>query len=228
MYDADVVVIGAGPAGATAAREVAQKGYDIFLIEKDVYPGQNNVCAGGMDRVLVKNLSLTEEIIEKIVSKSIYYFPWQIYAVNTPYISVRRKVFDRFLAQKAVKQGTKLFVSTLASDISRSRNEIVISLKNRVTGENYKVKAKLVIFADGPNTLVSKKFKRIGFGRKNSKAFSAIYELEWKDNPFEDFEFFFDTRVSPWGYGWIFPKRDVLNVGVLCLMSKLQKNIKTH
>jgi len=227
MYQADVVIIGAGPAGSTAARDISIKGYNVFLIEKDAYPGERNVCAGGMDRDLVKNLNLTSQIIEKYISKSIYYFPWGTYAQNTQYVSVQRKVFDRFLAEKAVKQGAKLLVSTFASDVTRSRDGIVINLKNRVTKDNYTVKAKLAIFADGPNTLVSKKFKRVGFGRNERKAFAAIYEVEWKNNPFEYFEFFFETKVSPWGYGWIFPKRDLLNVGVMCLMP-MQSSIRNY
>lgn len=228
MYEADVVVIGAGPAGSTAAREVSMKGYNVFLIEKDAYPGKNNVCGGCLHRAWVKKLSLPSGIVEKNISKTIYHFPRQTYVKNTPHIIVQRRVFDRFLTEKAVEQGSKLLVSTLALDVTPSRVGIVVSLKNRVTGENLKVKGKLVIFADGPNTLVSKKFKQVGFGRKERKAFAAIYEIEWRNNPFEHLELFFDTNVSPWGYGWIFPNRDLLNVGVGVLMSKMQSNIKTY
>jgi len=203
------------------------RGYSVCLIEKDAYPGKSNVCAGGIDKVYVQNLNLTKEIIEKNISESIYHFPQQTYAVNTPGISVRRKVFDRFLAEKAVMEGAELLVSTLVTDVARSRNGMVVSLKNRVTGEKFWVKSKLVIFADGQNTLAFRKFG-IGFGSRNRKAFSAIYELKWEDNPLECFEFFFDREVSPWGYGWIFPKRDLLNVGVMCLMTMMRSNIKTH
>jgi len=199
----------------------------VFLIERDAYPGKNNVCAGGLERVHAQNLNLTEEIVEKNISTSIFYFPWQTYALNIPQISVQRNVFDRFLAQNAVGEGAKLLVSTLATDVARSRDGMVVKLKNRVTKETFQVKAKLVIFADGPNTLAFKKL-RIGFGSKNRKAFSAIYEVEWEDNPFECFEHFFDREVSPWGYGWIFPKRDLLNVGVMCLMPMMRSNIKTY
>jgi len=124
-------------------------------------------------------------------------------------------------------EGAELLVSTLATDVARSRDGIIVRLKNRVTEETYEVKAKLAIFADGPSTLAFKKLG-FGFGSGNRKAFSAIYEVEWEDNPFECFEHFFNREVSPWGYGWIFPKRDVLNVGVMCLMSKMRSNIKTY
>jgi digeranylgeranylglycerophospholipid reductase len=53
-----------------------------------------------------------------------------------------------------------------------------------------------------------------------------IYEFEWKDNPIDYYEVFHDKNISSWGYGWIYPKKDCLNVGVGCLLSKMGGNIK--
>jgi digeranylgeranylglycerophospholipid reductase len=220
-------VVGAGPAGSTAANQIAKRGYSVFLIEKDAFPGENSVCAGGIDGVFVQNFNLTEDIIEKNISKSLFHFPRQTYCLNAQQVSVQRNVFDRFLAQEATKEGAQLHGSCLATDVAWRRDGIVLGLKSRATGEAYEVKAKLAIFADGPNTLAFKKLG-LGFGSRNPRAFSAIYEIEWEDNPLECFEHFFDRNVSPWGYGWIFPKRDVLNVGVMCLMSMMRGNIKRH
>jgi len=228
MYECDVVIIGAGPAGSTAAREISVRGYDILLVEKDTYPGENNVCAGCIDQNSAGSLNLPSDIVEKKTSKSTYYFPWKTYVQNISHVTVLRSVFDRFLAEKAVKKGAKLLVSTLAFDVTRSRDGIVVNLKNRVSGEKDKLKAKLAIFADGPSTLASKKFKGIGFQREQQKALAAIYDIEWRNNPFEHLEFFFDRNVSPWGYGWIFPKKDWLNVGVGCSISKMRGNIRTY
>lgn len=228
MCNTDAVVIGAGPAGSTAATEIAQKGYNVFLIEKDAFPGQTNVCAGGIDKVSVEHLNLPERIIEKNIATSIFYFPGKIYSLPTPSLSVQRNVFDRFLAERAEKCGVKLFTSTKAWDVARKKDEIIVFLRNLIANESYEVKTKLVIFADGPNTLSSKKFKNIGFARKpNNTAFAAIYEIQWENNPYDAFEYFFDTAISPWGYGWIFPKKNLLNVGVMSLLSKTRTNIKT-
>ena len=228
MYESDVVVVGAGPAGSAAAREISAEGYNVFLVEKDAYPGENNVCAGCISQPCAESLDLAEEIIEKRISKAVYYFPWKTYVQSILHVTVLRSVFDRFLAEKAVKKGAKLLVSTLAFDVTRSQDEIVVNLKNRVTGEKDKVKAKLAIFADGPTTLASKKFRGIGFQRDQQKALAAIYDIEWRNNPFEHLEVFFDRNVSPWGYGWIFPKKDWLNVGVDCSISKMRGNIRTY
>lgn len=226
--ECDVAVIGAGPAGSVAAKEISKKGYDVFLIEKDVYPGENNVCAGGINKDHIKNQNLPNWVIEKEISKSVYHYPWGTYKKNMSQITVLRRVFDKFLAEKAVGEGTKLLTSTLAFDLAINKRDIEVIIKNRVNGTVNGIKAKIAIFADGPNTLVSRKFTGIGFGREKMRSFAAIYEIEWRNNPLDSYEFFIHREVSPWGYGWIFPKRDLLNVGVGCLLPKLRKNIRTY
>jgi len=226
--ECDVAVIGAGPAGSVVAKEISKKGYKVLLIEKDVYPGEKNVCAGGINKDHIKNLNLPNRIIEKEILKSVYHYPWATYNKNISQITVLRRVFDKFLAEKAVEEGTNLLTSTLAFDLAINKKDIEVFIKDRVTGAVNGVKAKIAIFADGPSTLVSRKFKGIGLGREKMRAFAAIYEIEWRNNPLKSYEFFVHREVSPWGYGWIFPKRDLLNVGVGCLLPKLRKNIRTH
>ena len=103
---------------------------------------------------------------------------------------------------------------------------IKVYLKNTETFEKFQVLAKCVVFSDGPNSLVTKKFS-MGFrGRPNNTALGAIYEIDWNNNPLKFNEHYFDRKVSPWGYGWIFPKKNAVNVGVFCLLSKLKRNIR--
>jgi len=228
QYDADVVIVGAGPAGSTAAAEIARRGHSLFLVEKSAYPGETNVCAGGVDKHSVEHLNLPEGIIEKKIDTVTCYFSTKVFSRPASGLSVQRNIFDRYLAERAEKYGAKLVTSTIAWDITRKKDEIVVFLRNRVTDESYEVKAKLVILADGPSTLSSKKFENIGFIRKpHNMALAAIYEIEWENNPCESFEYFFDTATSPWGYGWIFPKKNLVNVGVMSLMSKTRANIRT-
>lgn len=57
----DVTVIGAGPAGSTTARVIAEHGFDIILVEKDEFPGVNNVCAGATLRSIIKDAGLSSD-----------------------------------------------------------------------------------------------------------------------------------------------------------------------
>jgi len=132
------------------------------------------------------------------------------------------------MAEDAARTGADLRVRTLATDVKRNSEGLIVHLKDRETSQEYGVRTNLVIFADGPNTMA----QRFGLGfpkaRPDITAQAAIYELEWKDNPLDCFEFFFDERISPWGYGWVFPKRDILNVGVGCLISRMKCSITEY
>jgi geranylgeranyl reductase family protein len=222
MYAADVVVIGSGPAGSSTANIVARAGYNVLLVEKDEYPGKSNVCGGGMSEQLADKLKLPDEIVEKRIPYEVKYFPWGVYENRQRHVSILRNKFDRYLAERAVKNGSKLLSSTKAVDVKRADGRIVVYSSNKNISP---ISSNLVIFADGVNTL-AKKFG-IGFKRnKNNTALGLAYEIEWKENTLDHYEIFYDKNISKWGYGWIFPKKDMLNIGVGGLISKIGGNIK--
>lgn len=219
----DVTVIGAGPAGSATARVIAKHGFDVILVEKDEYPGETNVCAGAMPRSIIKNTGLNSDVVEKEILGEKRYYPWGSKILDFDHVSVYRHVFDRSLADKAVDEGVKMLTKTNMSvkDVSvKSDGMGVIS-----EGKADTIESKLIVFADGPNTLANRKFC-IGFKPEADKTFvSVACEVEWKNNPLDQFEVYYGYEISPWGYGWICPKEDTMNVGVVCLYSELHSNI---
>jgi flavin-dependent dehydrogenase len=63
----------------------------------------------------------------------------------------------------------------------------------------------------------------------NKTAFALAYELAWPGNDMEHYELYYGSDIARWGYAWIFPYRDVLNVGLGCIRSELKKrgNLKS-
>lgn len=215
----DIVVLGAGPAGSTTASTIAKKGYDVILVEKDEYPGKTNVCAGGMPKSVIEDTGLNSNVIEKEITGEKHYFPWGIKTGKLEHVTVYRNVFDRSLADKSVDDGAKLLTNTLIKDVSVKSDGVYLS-----SGE-VSIKSNLIVFADGPNTFAYKKFG-IGFKPDRDKTIvSAECEVEWKDNSLDQFEFYYGYDISPWGYGWIFPRRNTVNVGVGCLYSEININV---
>jgi digeranylgeranylglycerophospholipid reductase len=214
----DVTVIGAGPAGSTTARTIARRGFDVILVEKDEYPGKTNVCAGGAPESIIKDLKLSSEVIEKKIIGGKHYFPWGLKISDLDGITVYRNVFDKELADKAVEEGVEMMTNTLITDV------IVKSEGVRVKSEEDTIDSKLIVFADGPNTLAYRRFG-IGFKPESDKTcVSVACEVRWENNPLDHTEFYYGYDISPWGYGWIFPKRNTVNVGVGCLYSELNSN----
>jgi flavin-dependent dehydrogenase len=222
MHAADITVIGAGPGGSSAANIIAKAGYNVLLVEKDEYPGKSNVCGGGMSEQLADKLKLPDEIVEKRIPYEVHYFPWGVYENRQRHATVLRSKFDRYLAEKAVENGSKLGTSTKAVNIKREDGKVVVYTSNKNISH---ISSDIVIFADGVNTL-AKQFG-VGFKRnRNNTALGLVYEIEWKKNPVDRYEIFYGKNISKWGYGWIFPKKDLLNVGVGCQISKIRGNIR--
>ena len=219
----DVIVIGAGPAGSITAGEIAKKGFNVLLIEKDAFPGQTNVCAGGIERWVVDEFKLGD-VIEKEISGSKYHFPWGLEEYEANDATVKREEFDKFLACNAEDAGAQLLTNTVACDVMRGNGCLKVGIKEKGEGAEDIIKTKLVVFADGPNTL-AKKFG-IGFEiRPDTVAESSIFEIDWQSNSEDSFEYFFSPDISSWGYGWMFPKRDTVNIGVYCLYARLERSI---
>jgi digeranylgeranylglycerophospholipid reductase len=226
----DAVVIGAGPAGVTVGAQIASAGYNVLIIEKDCSPGKNKVCGGAVSKRHFADINLPKQVIEKEVHKLVFHFPDERLDIHNKYgyLLLDREKLDQFLALKAVKNGAELMTSTEVYDVIRSDDYMVIYLKRLPRGKIREVKARLVVFADGTNTLANKKFG-IGFqSRPDQTALAAIYDLRWQKNMKDSLEFFFSEAISPTGYGWIFPKKDSINIGVICLLSKMQQNIRHY
>lgn len=217
--DSDVIVIGAGPAGSTVARTIANHGFEVILVEKDNYPGETNICAGGVTKSIIKEIGLRSDVISKEIVGEKHHYPWGLKTSPLVHATVDRRVFDRSIADKAVEEGVKLMTDTLIKDISIKNNRV------HAISESCSIESKLVVFADGPNTMAYRKFG-IGFKPDSDKTIvSVACEVAWEDNPLDHYEFYYGHDISPWGYGWAFPKRDTVNIGVGCLYSKLDYDI---
>jgi len=82
------------------------------------------------------------------------------------------------------------------------------------------------VFADGTTTLANRRLK-IGFQMQpECTSLAAAVYVNWQHNPSDSLNFFVSNDVSPFGYGWIFPKKDSINVGVMCLLSRMKQDIR--
>ncbi len=227
----DVVVIGAGPAGTTIGEKLSMAGFEVLIVEKTDFPGQKKPCGGAISKGFFKELGLAEDkIIEKETNKLIVHQSGQSTELSyqSGFVTFERERFDSSLAQKAVEKGVNLWTSTLVKDIKITNKGAMIQYKKLLKNETGKIKARLVVFADGAETLAQKTLK-IGFQKRpECTLMAAACDLEWKNNSWDSLDFFVSEDISPFGYGWIFPRRNSINVGVTVLLSKLKQSIKQH
>ncbi len=215
----DVVVVGAGPAGATAARFAAQQGLSVLLLEKRQEIGSPVRCAEGINsEMLSQFLEPEERWISARVSKS------QITMVETGetrtlegeevgYV-LERRVFDRALAGRAVAAGALSLVKTSAVGLLEQQGGIT-GVKAFDGRTRMDVEASVVIGADGVESRVGQWAGLDCRLRLSDCLTCAQYMLMGIDLDPHCCYYYLGAGLAPGGYAWVFPKGDhCANVGV--------------
>ena len=214
----DVVVVGAGPAGATAAKFLAEKGEKVLLIDKDSFP-RDKPCGGGLS---VRTLKRFNYISKDLIAS--YSFSGRIHSSSLKYqvrlhknepiaAFVLRKDFDDGLLQLAIEQGTTFMEGKTATDVYILPEKVKIKLNN---GEY--IESQLVIGADGIWSTIAKKSGLSHYYHHTGRCLFQEFPLASSllDDYFTEKRIFhFHLRfMGIIGYGWVFPKKDSVNIGI--------------
>ena len=218
MY-ADVLVVGAGPAGSMAAKAAAERGVDVIIIEEHETPGTPVYCAEGLSIGGIEDGGL--EPVAPYVTQQIKTV--RVFAPNGKTLDMTsnnwtgftldRQVFDRTLTENAVKAGANLMTETKATDVIKDGKRIV-GVKAVKDGEEIEFIAKVVIGADGHWSIIR---RRAGLQRYFSDyvtcAQYVMSGLDLEDPSIN--EFYVGENYAPGGYAWVFPKsKSMANVGL--------------
>ncbi len=165
MQQFDAIVVGAGPAGSSAALAMARAGLEVALIERGEYPGAKNVSGAALYAPdLLSDLLpdyWEEAPVERYMTRRVVTFLGKEAATSLdfrtnrfskpPYngFTILRPKFDRWLAGKAEEAGTFLITSTVVDDLLYKGKQVVGVRCRREEGDLY---APIVIAADGANT----------------------------------------------------------------------------
>jgi len=231
MKDAyDVIVIGAGPAGSVAARFAAEGGASVLLIEKRQEIGDPVRCAEGVGLLgLDKYLDIEPRWIAAEIKGAIINVPnsapikMRPKDENQTYgVILERKIFDRALAERAVKAGVDVYTKTTATGLIL-RDGRVTGVKVNRLGVEKEVMASVVIGADGVESKVGR-WAGIDTTLKPSDIESGVqYLMTDIDIDEDNIEIFMGNYYAPGGYVWIFPKGPRrANVGIGLLGSKIK------
>ncbi|MFH1054694.1 MAG: NAD(P)/FAD-dependent oxidoreductase [Candidatus Altiarchaeota archaeon] len=206
--DFDVAVIGAGPAGSTAARECTKAGLRTVLVEKEKLP-RFKPCGGGLTAKTLKALGFIvpkEYVLSRLSSVRLHYKELSIRydSEETMVTTVERDGFDKLLADKAVDAGATLLEGTNVVEVKVSREGCEITA---VGGD---ITTSVVIGADGVNSTVAKNVRPPFKPEDLVLAYEA--EVPSKDAGGSVCDIYFDCGCM--GYGWVFPKGNHTSVGL--------------
>ncbi|PSB01147.1 geranylgeranyl reductase family protein [Merismopedia glauca] len=205
----DCIIVGAGPAGGTAAYHLAKKGHSVLILEKAVLP-RYKPCGGGVSPVIAKWFDFDFSPAISTKSSTIRYTwkmedPVQVeLQTREPIWMVRRDIFDHFLVQQAQKQGAELQHNTEVTGI-----EFVNDCWNVKTA-NGTFSGKYLIAADGAKGMMA---KWLGFKERKRRLAGAL-EVETPAPQGQKPEVHFEFGMVKNGYIWNFPKADGYSIGV--------------
>jgi geranylgeranyl reductase family protein len=226
MKSFDVAIIGSGPAGASAAFELAKSGISAVIIEKEILP-RYKTCGGGLVFRGRKNMPFD---ISSVVEKEFYEV--DTYFANTPLkftttrdepivSMIMRDAFDNLIVEKAKENGVTLLQNHKVLDISFGDIQTIHTSEGDV-------KATFIIAGDGALSPVS---KMAGWKETRTVIPALEYEVEVSVADFERLSknVRFDVDVIPLGYGWCFPKKNHLSIGVgVFVKTKQKSDLKKH
>jgi geranylgeranyl reductase family protein len=203
----DVAIVGAGPAGSTAAYRLARAHARVLLIDKARFP-RDKPCGGGLTMRAVRQLPFSvEPVVEDRITRArcrLRYGPvMERESEQVLCLMTQRRRLDAFMVERAVEAGVTF------RDGSRSTVESETRLS--VDGEAIEVDA--LIGADGANGLTA---RTLGLGGAIVNGVALEGNLSYDELPPGDWRgsLLLELATVPGGYGWIFPKGDHVNVGV--------------
>lgn len=211
MRDWDAIVVGAGPAGSTAARDLAAGGARVLLTDRATFP-RYKACGGG---IALRTERLLSFAIAPVVEASVSMVQLRHsgrYVVSKdagkPFAHmVMRDRFDALLVEQAQAAGAEFRPGTLVRKVDERGDRV------RVIADGFVAEGACVIGADGANSTIAR-----------SSGLGDMYEC-----PAWELEVSVPPRVAaafreccvlglgyrPWGYAWVFPKADTLSIGMV-------------
>ena len=221
----DVVVVGSGPAGAIVAYELAKQGFKVLILDKAKLP-RYKPCGGGITYKTIKEFPYeiqpaidlkSEGIILSFGGKQHLKTDLQ---KNVAWM-VMRDQFDYYLVQKAIEAGVRVKDSTRVSDVNLREGDVKI-----ITDRGH-FHSQIVVGADGVNSTVARSLHLLT-NRETGVALEAEVCVPSVSLRKQGAYATFDFGALPNGYGWIFPKKDHLSIGIFHAKKEKLSSIKLY
>jgi geranylgeranyl reductase family protein len=228
-FTADVIVAGAGPAGAVAARTLASAGLSTLLVDRAEFP-RNKPCGGGISVRALTRFPWLESALADVdvhrISRLHLEGPEKVslnLATDDPSVLLIRRVeFDHALVRAAVAAGARIESGFEITQVEATAEDV--TLRSR---DGRRVSAPFVVAADGVHSVIA---KRTGVNARWPRTHLAIDMME--ETPVSTLR---ATRPDVlWvayayngldGYAYVFPKTAHVNVGIGCLLSHFDQEV---
>ncbi|WP_135825489.1 digeranylgeranylglycerophospholipid reductase [Halorussus ruber] len=226
----DVIVAGAGPAGAQCARDLAQRDHDVLVLEaesEDEFPRQSNKSTAGTFPSMMGSFGIPDDVVMNYTDDVVLESPNRHFVRRQPGAVLEFADFKNFLVEDAREDGAEYWFDARVSKPVTDDGEIV-GVKY---GGNQEVYADVVVDATGPAAPLAKKLGVTDLEREN-QAIGVEYELEGIDIDADGYADLTDSmmlrldhELAPGGYSWIFHTgEDTAKVGLCYIQNEAHRD----
>ena len=226
----DVIVAGAGPAGAQCARDLAERDYDVVVLETEAeeeFPAQSNKSTAGTFPSMMGAFGVPDDVVMNYTDDVVLESPNEHYVRRQPGAVLEFADFKNFLVEDAREDGAEYWFDARVSKPVMDDGEIV---GVRYNGDR-EVYADVVVDATGPAAPLAKDLGVTGLEREH-QAIGVEYELEGVDIDADGYADLTDAMMlrldhdlAPGGYSWIFHTgEDTAKVGLCYIQNEAHRD----
>jgi len=231
----DVIIVGAGPSGASLAYFLGNSPYKVLLLDRSEFP-REKACGGAVTRETVEKFPHLKDLMEiEYYIGGMYYKPQYEPIINESEIPlgymVRRIVFDNELVNLVRKfSNIEIKFNSLITKVENLSDKVVVQ-----TDKNEQFEGRILVGADGTNSIIRRKTNLQKFWREEHVSFVVMNEIKLDEATIEKYYTKKHKSIihlafqDSYGYGWVFSKKEHINIGFGAMTSDIpSKQIMTQ
>ena len=211
MEQFDAAIVGAGPAGSTAALRLARAGARVLIVDRARFP-RDKPCGGGLTYRAVRELPVdvspvVEDTVDRFEVRLRYGRSIERTSMEPLCLMTQRRRLDEFLARACAREGADFRDGVQVAGIVADEDGVSLTL------DGAPVRAGVLLGADGVNGTVARSTgleqrHRIGVGLEGNLSYDSVARDRYAGR------LVLELGNVPGGYGWVFPKGDHVNFGI--------------